>query len=92
MGAAELVGLPNGLLHLEAVENSESNIINEDRLDLAIHSLNEPVHAVEQFHLHAPLTSQSWVYVKQVEHISGSENSHIGEDVLNLLLTKPLSP
>jgi hypothetical protein len=64
MGTTELVSLPNSFFHFQAVEDGKSNIINEDRLDLAIHAFDEPIHSVEHLHLHAPFTSEGRIVVE----------------------------
>ena len=88
---AEVIGLPNCLLHLKGIYDSEGDIINENRLNFAVHSLNEPIHAIEYFHLHSELASKSWVHMDVVHHQGWAQNCYIWEDFFNLLFSKPLS-
>ena len=91
MGAAEVIALSDGLLHFQAVQHSQGNIVDEDWLNFAIHALDHPVHAIEHLELHTPLSSKGRIRIQEVEHVGGSKDRHIRVDVLDLLLTKPFS-
>ena len=90
MWAAEVVGLSNSLFHLQAVHNSKCNISDIHWLYFGVHSFNLPVHAVEHFHLHAPLGSNSWVLMQQINYVSWANNSNIWENCFHFLFTDPL--
>ena len=60
----QIVALTNGLFHLQSINDSKSHIVSVDWLDLGVHVLNQPVHPVEHFHLHAPLGRKSRVLVQ----------------------------
>lgn len=53
--ATQIVTLPNGFLHFEAVGDGKGHICDINRLHLVGHPLNLPIHSVEHLHLHAPL-------------------------------------
>ena len=56
--ATEIITLANCLFHLKAIEDCESNVIYKYRLNTAIHTFSEPVHAIEHLHLHTPFSSK----------------------------------
>jgi len=87
---AQIVGLTDGFLHLQAVHDGEGNITHVDWLNLGIHALNLPVHSVEHLHVHAPLGGEGWILMKQVHHVCWTQDGHIWADSLDLLLTNPL--
>lgn len=76
----EIVRLADSLLHLDAVHDCEGNISNVDRLNFSVHTFDLPVHPVEHLHVHTPLSSDSWVLMKQVNDVGGSDNGHIRVD------------
>ena len=51
----KIIGLTFGLLCLDAVVDSQADIIGENRLHLGVQSLNDELHSVEHLQLHAPL-------------------------------------
>lgn len=54
--ATEVVALTYCLIHLQALNHCQSDIVNKDWLDLRVHAFNLPVHPVEHLHLHTPLS------------------------------------
>jgi len=87
---SKIVRLANSLFHFKTVHSSKGNIRGVNWGDLSVHAINLPVHTIEHLHLHHPFTSQSGGLMQQVDHHSGTKNSHIGVDSLNFLLTNPL--
>lgn len=61
---AQIVALTDCLLHFQGVNDSKGHIVSVNRLHLGVHVFNQPVHPVEHFHLHAPLSSHSRVLVQ----------------------------
>lgn len=41
--------------------------------------------------MHTPLSCDGWVLVQKINHVSWSDNRHIGIDCFHLLLSDPLS-
>ena len=90
--ASKIVRFAHGLLSFNGVENSQSHIVGEYRLDLGIHAFDNEVHSVEHFHLNTPLGSDVSVWVDVVHHHGWSQDSHVWECLFDLLLTNPLGP
>jgi len=90
VGAAKIVTFSYRLFHLEAIEDGKCNIVHKDRLYIGVHALDLPKHAIEHFHVHAPLGSNSRVRIQVLHDVSRAQDRHIGVNGLHFLLTDPL--
>ena len=88
--ASEVVRFAHSLLSLYGVKNSKSDIVGKDWLDLSIHALDDEVHSIEHFHLNSPFGGNVPIWVDVVHHHGWSQDGHVWESVLNLLLADPL--
>ena len=91
MWSAKIVGLADGFFHLEAVSNSQGDVLSKGRLHLSVHTLDDKVHSIELFHHHAPLSSNGLIWIDIVEHQSWSENGDVWIDGFHFLLSNPFS-
>lgn len=88
--ATEVICFTRRLFSLDAIVDGEGNIVRHNWLELAVHALNCEVHTVEHFQLHAPPSSDGRSWIDIIEHVGWSQNRHIWECFLDLLLTDPL--
>ena len=90
VGTAQLVSLSNSLLHFERVHDSKSDVVDKDGLDISVHALDLPHHAVEHLHVHAPFGSNGRVRVQSLDNVGGSKDGDIWVDGFDFLLADPL--
>ena len=89
MWSSELISLTHSLLILDAIIDSQSDIVGEDWLNFSVHSLDYKIHSVEHFHLHTPFSCDGSIRVLVIHHVGWSNDSNIWEYFLDLLLSNP---